>query len=463
MAGDSEKGKAAPQLPIGSTFDTYKILRLLGRGGMGEVYEAEHLVLGTHYAIKLLSPALKEQKGFLERFKREAQVMAQLKHPGILLVDDFGETEGNLWLRMELAEGIDFRGKRIVTLGEYSEALGGKISQEELVEYFVQILEGLQYAHQRGAIHRDLKPANILFSSQLTIDNRKLTTVKIADFGLVKLVGEEWVRNRTELSVSMSMSLGELKTISDEAGGTSTRALLGTYDYMSPEQKRGESADERSDIYAVGLITFRLLTGLKEISFKLPSQVDAKLSPLWDKLIMEAVEQNREQRLKSAQEMLKRVKEIKGAVSSGKKLKTVYSAKSLVYAALILLPIIAFGIFESIYFLSTPHKLESPSVTVSTVPIQEPLINTNVPVKPPVVQEIPKPEPAKTTVPATAKHHPPAPDKKRYVEPVKSTPQVTPKPVLSNYITTTTTSIESQTQRVIEKIIIPGIIDIIKK
>jgi serine/threonine-protein kinase len=299
------------QLPEGSILGMYRVIRALGRGSMGEVYEVKHEVLTIRYAIKLLPSAFQKQRGFLERFKREAQVMARLNHPNIIKVDDFGETNGKLWLRMELAEGIEFKGKQIVTLGEYAEALGGKIPQEELVEYLVQILEGLQYAHQRGAIHRDLKPANILFSSQLATDNRKLTTVKISDFGLVRLVGEEWVRSRAEQSISLTMSLGDEETEGIERSGSSTRALLGTYEYMSPEQKRGEPADERSDIYAIGLMTFRFLTGRKELEFELPSQIEKGLSPAWDKLVQESLRSQKEKRMASASRMLETVQGIK--------------------------------------------------------------------------------------------------------------------------------------------------------
>jgi serine/threonine-protein kinase len=139
---------------------------------MGEVYEVEHEVLQKRYALKLLPAEFRKQPGFLERFRREARVMAQLEHPNIIKVDDFRETDGKLWLRMELAGGIEYKGKRIISLAEYAEACGGKITQEDFVDILLQILNGLKYAHKHGAIHRDLKPANILLTTQLASRNR---------------------------------------------------------------------------------------------------------------------------------------------------------------------------------------------------------------------------------------------------------------------------------------------------
>jgi len=152
-------------LSVGQSLGQYRIIRPLGRGGMGEVYEAEHQVLRRSYALKLLPHDFATQSCALERFQREAQVMANLEHPNILKVDDFGETDGRYWLRMELADGVQSGdGKQVVSLQDLADAGNGKIGQEALADILKQILEGLKYAHDRGAIHRDLKPSNILFS-----------------------------------------------------------------------------------------------------------------------------------------------------------------------------------------------------------------------------------------------------------------------------------------------------------
>ncbi len=294
-------------LAVGQTLGQYRIVRPLGRGGMGEVYEVEHETLERRYALKLLPTDFAGQPGALERFRREAKVMARLEHPNILKVDDFGETGGRYWLRMELAGGVDEgRGARGegggqrgevrgtgVSLQDLAEAKGGRIPQEELVGILKQILEGLAYAHGHGAIHRDLKPSNILFSGGV---------VKISDFGLVRLVGEEWVRSQAQLSVQRSMSMGDMRTLQKEGEGTSTRSMLGTYEYMSPEQKRGEEATERSDLYAVGLMGYRLLTG-RGLSMKTPSQIDKSLAKEWDAFLAEALEEDAGERWTSAKAM----------------------------------------------------------------------------------------------------------------------------------------------------------------
>ncbi|MBT7061472.1 MAG: SUMF1/EgtB/PvdO family nonheme iron enzyme [Lentisphaerae bacterium] len=288
------------------TFGQYLIVRALGRGGMGEVYEAEHTTLDLRYALKLLPPDFASRSGALERFRREAKVMAKLSHPNIIKVSDFGETEGRYWLRMELAQGIRAEGQTVVSLDELAKSHDGKIPQHEFVAILKQILDGLAFAHEHGAIHRDLKPANILLTA---------SGAKVADFGLVKLTGEEWLRNQAELSVRASMSLGDGVTQADEGEGTSTRSLLGTFDYMSPEQKRGEEADERSDVYAVGLVTFRLLTGHREISFKLPSQLEPELVPEWDDFITQSLEPDRNERPESCVVLVKKLTTIEERIA----------------------------------------------------------------------------------------------------------------------------------------------------
>ena len=302
-------------LAAGQSLGQYRIVRTLGRGGMGEVYEAEHQVLRRRYALKLLPADLMKGSNALQRFQREAQVMANLEHPGIVRVDDFGETDGRYWLRMGLAEGLRPAedGDRIVTLADLAEALGGKIPQEALLPVLRQVLEALDYAHGHGAVHRDLKPSNILLTAGNTKTHEKggdefsvvsavnNCTAKISDFGLVRLVGEEWLQLMVQLSVQQSMSMGDEQTVGVKGGteGSSTRSMLGTYAYMSPEQKRGEEADARSDIYSVGLMAFRLLTG-RELGTKPPSRIDRTLAASWDVFVEQALEEEPVERLASA-------------------------------------------------------------------------------------------------------------------------------------------------------------------
>ena len=214
------------------------------------------------------------------------------------------------------------REARVVSLDDYAKCLGGKIPQEVFLPILKQILEGLGYAHERGAIHRDLKPGNILLygsrfadgdlSDKQTTNRKPQITAKISDFGLVRLVGEEWVRSRAEVSVRQSMSMGDKATLLRQGyggqadAGTSTRSLLGTYEYMSPEQKRGEEADARSDIYSLGLMTYKLLTG-QDLGKKSLTRIDPELVPAWDDLTDEALEQAPGNRMKNCAEFIVRL------------------------------------------------------------------------------------------------------------------------------------------------------------
>ena len=153
-------------LKDGSEFGQYRVLRLVGQGGMGEVYEVEHKVLGTRHALKRLSDEVLDLEEVLDFFKNEGRVMAQLKHQGIVSVDEFGETNGSYWLRMELIEGVPTTsGIRLITLHDYVWHHGGRLREAEVVECMRQFLDAIGFAHDQGVVHRDL---NLLtyFSTQ---------------------------------------------------------------------------------------------------------------------------------------------------------------------------------------------------------------------------------------------------------------------------------------------------------
>jgi eukaryotic-like serine/threonine-protein kinase len=220
-------------LPVERTIDgRYRLDRLIGRGGMGAVFEASDLRLGRRVAVKILGGHLFGDSRALRRFEREAQAAARLNHPHIIAVYDYGalETEG-AYLVMELVEGE--------TLGALLKRVG-KLDPKQTAELFDQVLEGVAAAHAAGVVHRDLKPDNLL----LTHLREGATQVKILDFGLAKLAHPE----RSEASwISESVTMP----------GT----VMGTFGYMSPEQLMGETADERSDIFAVGVMMSEALTG----------------------------------------------------------------------------------------------------------------------------------------------------------------------------------------------------------
>ena len=206
---------------INQQIQNYKILSLLGEGGMGTVYLAEHVKLGRKVAIKSLHAQFVNSKEIRARFMNEAKVMAQLQHPNIVNLYDYVETENGLYLIIELVDGKP--------IDEYIEQVSGPIEEEKAIAMMHEILEGFQYAHEMGLVHRDIKPSNLVISAK--------NKVKILDFGIAKMVGD----------TSSKM--------------TKTGTQIGTVYYMSPEQVKGDDLDHRSDIYALGVTFFQMLTG----------------------------------------------------------------------------------------------------------------------------------------------------------------------------------------------------------
>ena len=215
---------------ISQSIGHYKILDKLGAGGMGEVYRAEDTTLGRHVAIKVLPEAFTSDPERLARFEREAKLLATLNHPHIAQIHALEDVDGQKLLVMELVDGE--------TLAEHISR--GPIALESALAQARQIAEALEAAHERGIIHRDLKPANI----KITPDGE----VKVLDFGLAKPITD---------SASADLTHSPTLTYSPTQAGV----LLGTVAYMSPEQARGQEVDKRTDIWALGVVLWEMLTG----------------------------------------------------------------------------------------------------------------------------------------------------------------------------------------------------------
>jgi hypothetical protein len=228
-------------LPVDRVVDSkYRLDKLLGRGGMGAVYQATDLRLNRIVAIKLLIGSMFGDRLALRRFEREAQASARLNHPNITTVYDFGAIEGEgAYLVMEFLQGF--------TLRAYLKQ-SGNVHPTIVAEWFQQILEGMKTAHKNGIVHRDLKPENIFISR----NEQKENIVKILDFGLAKMKFQSAV-----------------ETDSLTKPGT----VLGTLSYMSPEQIGGSEIDERSDIFSIGVMVIETLTGKQAFTGKTYSDV----------------------------------------------------------------------------------------------------------------------------------------------------------------------------------------------
>lgn len=290
----SDKTVFAPRAGIksdlfqtGDVVGQYSVKKVLGQGGMGVVYLVEHTALKKQFALKALPAVLAQEKTFVERFKREATTIARLKHAHIVNVTDFGESQGKLYLVLEYIDGGSFE-----EWFEKNRKPGGGAPPAEVQRLMDQILQGLQHAHEAGVIHRDLKPANVLLE--------KSGEAKISDFGLARAVADEEYR-RT--GGTASPFTGD--------SVTTTGMMVGTIDFMSPEARNMRPSDLRSDIYALGVITYYMLTGRKPHGMaQLASRLVPGLDLRWDKFIGTCLAEDPAQRYQTSAAALTALRQI---------------------------------------------------------------------------------------------------------------------------------------------------------
>jgi hypothetical protein len=246
----------------------FEVIRLIGRGGMGAVYQARQLSLDRPVALKVLPLEMLMEENFGERFAREARTMGRLNHPRIVGVYDFGHTaHGHPYIVMEYVEG-----PALTSLIE-----ARRLEPTAALQVLRDVCKGLGYAHEHGVVHRDLKPSNVL----LETDGR----AKLADFGLARLT-------------------------STEESGQATRSLFGTPAYMAPEQVDGREADHRADIYAFGMMLYELLCHQVPRGEMPPPSTQVPVDPRVDRIFTKAIQNSPEKRYQSVREVLEDLTEI---------------------------------------------------------------------------------------------------------------------------------------------------------
>ena len=326
----SVRGDVTLQLS-GNTVSHYRILKKLGGGGMGVVYEADDTRLGRRVALKFLSQELATDPKALERFQREARTAAALNHPNICIIYEVEEHQGQPFIAMELLKGKTLRewlaARSPTTPGGHPAGAGSTqgdikppLQFDQLLDIAIEIVDALDAAHQHSIIHRDIKPTNIYITSR--------GQAKILDFGIAKLTRPTHFANASREGLT-----GAPTAALEREQLTTQGVAMGTVGYMSPEQARGEPLDARTDLFSFGAVLYEMATGRPafigdsgmEILAKIlkedppsPRSLNPELPPKLEEIIGKCLERDREMRYQVASEIRTDLKRLKRDTPSGR-------------------------------------------------------------------------------------------------------------------------------------------------
>src|SRR5687767_5251775 len=293
---------------VGSTVSHYKILRKLGRGGMGVVYEAEDIQLGRRVAVKFLSEEMQRDGAVLERFQREARAASALNHPGICTVHSIDHHERQHFIVMELLEGQSL-----------AQRIGQPFALPDLLDLAIQIADARESAHSKGIVHRALKPGNLFINSR--------GQVKVLDFGLAKMA-------LAHQALAAGEPGSEVETTLKASDLTALGSVLGTAAYMSPEQARGQLTDARTDLFSLGTVLYQMATGAvpfqgdtEAVVFdsilnrdpRPASGVNPELPAAFERILEKALEKDRALRYQTATELKTDLLRLRRDLDSGRR------------------------------------------------------------------------------------------------------------------------------------------------
>ncbi|HKS10524.1 MAG TPA: serine/threonine-protein kinase [Pyrinomonadaceae bacterium] len=327
-----ENVELKPRLEKGRQLGSYLILDQLGAGGMGEVYLAKDSRLERTVALKVLSPDIAEDKRRMQRFRQEAKVASSLNQPNILTIFEFGEVDGLTFLATEFIDGETLRH----SLHDH------RLKLDETIDIAIQVLTALEAAHEARIVHRDIKPENVMIRHRDRL-------VKVLDFGLAK-VTETGARVDTEAATEFKTTPG---------------VLMGTINYMSPEQARALAVDERTDIWSVGVMLYEMVTGVMPFggptsSHTLVQIIEQEPPPLvkdapveLQRIIRKAMAKSPNERYQSAKDMAEDLKNLRKQLDHGEVLATDHTdntdhtkeKKRVLFVALVAMAIATAAIF----------------------------------------------------------------------------------------------------------------------